>query len=218
MRHAQPAWIHNGVGVANPGLTPLGSRQARETARRLADDRPFDELLVSPMLRAAQTAEPLTEALDLDPVIVPGLAEITSPDWEGTPVEEVARIFREHRRRPLDDWWDGFPGGETFRQFHDRIATTTIDLLASRGVSPRREPQLWDLKADPGRIVVVAHGGTDAVALGFLLGLEPVPWEWERFASPHASISRVEAVPLAGGHIFALTSFAEVSHLSEVTR
>jgi probable phosphoglycerate mutase len=217
VRHAQPAWIAAGVGVANPGLTHLGTRQAQETAAALAGEEPYDELLISPMVRTAQTAEPIIEALGLEPVVIPGLAEITASDWEGTPAEEVARVFQEQRRRPLDDWWDGFPGGETFRQFHRRITETILEILADRGVVPASQPQLWNLRADPGRLLVVAHGGTDAVALGFLLGLEPVPWEWERFASPHASISRVRAISLADAHIFALTSFAEVQHLARVT-
>lgn len=217
MRHAQPAWVdRDGLGVANPGLTRLGVRQAKQVAERLGGEA-FDEILVSPMVRARQTAAPIADMIGLEPVVVSGLAEITAPDWEGTPVEEVARIFRERRRRPLDEWWDGFPGGESFRQFHDRVTRTILEVLAERRVFPHAQPQLWTLESDPGRLVIVAHGGTDAVALGSLLGLEPVPWEWERFVSPHASIARIKAVSLAGAHILALASFAEVDHVDEVT-
>ena len=53
--------------------------------------------------------------------------------------------------------------------------------------------------------------------MGHLLGLEPTPWEWERFRSPHASISRIESNGLAGAHILALAAFGDVAHLSEVT-
>jgi len=49
------------------------------------------------------------------------------------------------------------------------------------------------------------------------LGLDPIPWEWERFKSPHASISRIVATGLAGAHILTLTSFAEIGHLGDVT-
>jgi broad specificity phosphatase PhoE len=39
------------------------------------------------------------------------------------------------------------------------------------------------------RLLLVAHAGTNSVVLGHLLGLSPEPWEWERFASAHASIT-----------------------------
>ncbi len=79
---------------------------------------------------------------------------------------------------------------------------------------PRHEPHIWDVDQDPGRLIVVGHAGTNAVAIGYLLGLEPTPWEWERFVSPHASISRLRTKPLAGGHVFGLRSFGDVAHFA----
>lgn len=217
IRHAQPAWVADGLGVGNPGLTDLGRLQAVETAARLADDGDWDELLVSPLARAGETAAPIAEAIGLTPSFVDDLIEMITPDWEGTPIDQVYAIFQEQRHRPFEEWWEGLPGGESFSAFHDRVSGAMLTILNDRGVVGRPEPHLWDMPEDPGRILIVAHGGTDAVALGYLLGLDPMPWEWERFKSPHASISRIEATPLAGAHILTLTSFAEVNHLSEVT-
>jgi hypothetical protein len=45
------------------------------------------------------------------------------------------------------------------------------------------------------------------------LGLTPEPWEWERFASHHASLTLLRSVPIAGSSIFSLQSFSDVSHL-----
>ncbi|MBU1227469.1 MAG: histidine phosphatase family protein [Actinobacteria bacterium] len=217
IRHAQPAWVSNGRTVPNPGLTVLGHRQAAEAAARISGDGRYDELLVSPLLRAVETAAPIAEATGLTPQIVEGIAEITGDAWKDTPIEELHRIFEAERRRPMEEWWDGFTGGETFHHFHDRIARAMDQILADRGLLGRPEAHLWDIPQDPGRVLIVAHGGSDAVAIGHLLGLEPTPWEWERFRSPHASISRVASTPLAGASILALTSFADVAHLGEVT-
>lgn len=217
IRHAQPAWVANGRTVSNPGLTELGHRQAAEVAERISADGRFDELLVSPLVRARETADPIAAATGLTPQVVDAIAEITGDAWEDTPADELQRIFERERQRPFDEWWDGFTGGETFHHFHDRIAGAMDQILTERSLVNRPEPHLWDIPEDPGRILIVAHGGTDAVALGYLLGLEPTPWEWERFRSPHASISRIASTSLAGAHILALTSFAEVFHMEKVT-
>lgn len=212
VRHAQPAWIADGVGVIDPPLTEQGRRQAEAAAAYLAGEE-WNEMLVSPAVRARETAEPIAAATGLRPNVVADLTEIRMPDWSGTPAETVDRIFREARHRPPEEWWEGMPGGESFRDFHERITTTLFRLLGDRGVRPRREPHLWDIAESPGRILVVAHGGTNAVALGFLLGLDPTPWEWERFVSPHASVSRIHAKSLAGGCVMGMTSFGETGHL-----
>lgn len=217
VRHAQPAWFTGGLGVAEPGLTDTGHRQAEETAARLAAGPPWDELLISPLLRTRETAAPIARALGLEPTVVDGLAEISGTDFGGTPEEQVLRAFARERHRPYEEWWEGFPGGESFHDFHQRVTRTMLGILVDRGLQRRSLPHLWDMPSDPGRILIVAHGGTDAVALGWLLGLEPVPWEWERFRSAHASISRVAVTPLVGAHIMTMVSFGEVGHLSEVT-
>ena len=63
------------------------------------------------------------------------------------------------------------------------------------------------------RIVVVAHAGTNATALGHLLGIPPVPWEWERFVTFHASMSRVRAAGDQRRPPFSLSRLSDVDHL-----
>ena len=48
-------------------------------------------------------------------------------------------------------------------------------------------------------MIIVAHAGTNAVVLGHLLGLDPVPWEWERFRQPHTGVSRLKMMPISTG-------------------
>jgi len=213
IRHAQPAWAPEGRSVDNPDLTELGRRQADHVAEALRHLE-VDHLVVSPLRRARQTAEPIAAALGLDPVEHDWLAEITAPRFEGTPVEQVERVFAESRVRPVPELWDGIPGGESFTAFHQRVTTGMSDLLVRLGgAQPTDEPALWHLERTDARVVVVAHAGTNSVALGHLLGIPPVPWEWERFVSYHASVSTLEPVEVGGARAFSLHRFADVGHL-----
>ena len=213
VRHGQPGWDRDGRAVDDPDLTDLGCRQAELMADRLAQLR-VDEVLVSPLRRAQQTAAPLLERLGMEPVTLDWLAEISAPEWEGTPSEEVERIFRENRGRSVEELWDGLPGGESFRDFHQRITSGVDALLRERGASPATEfPPQWHLPDDERRVVVVAHAGTNATAIGWLLGVAPVPWEWERFALRHASASTLVPLAISGAHAYRLEGLSDVSHL-----
>jgi probable phosphoglycerate mutase len=220
VRHGQPDW-HPGQRMRNdPELTPLGHEQARLLATR--DWGGVDELWVSPLVRARQTAEPLAEALGLEPRVSPWLAEITNPPhWDGSPWDEVSELFATLSRRPVEEMWDGLPGGESFRQFHRRVTSGLEESLAELGACRLVDgrPHLWT-EPNPLRVVAVAHGGTNAVALGHLLGLEPTPWEWDRFDSPHASVARLGVKPIAHAVAFSLLRFGDVAHLraDQVTR
>lgn len=216
IRHGQPQWSVDGLSQPDPVLTPRGHDQARLAADRLrAAARPVTEILVSPAQRSQETAAPLVAATGLAPVTIDDLAELRMPDWDGQPEETVQRIFSEARNRPPEEWWEGISGGESFRAFHNRVTTALHKILADRGITPDAggRPHLWDHAGGDERIAIVAHAGTNAVALGFLLGVEPTPWEWERFILAHASFARIRAIPLAGAHVFSLRTFNDQEHL-----
>jgi len=215
IRHGQPQWAVDGLSQTDPALTELGHEQAKLAAVRIANDRkPAEELIVSPAIRAQQTAAPIAEATGLAPMTIDDLVEVKMPDWEGVTEEKVIEIFKESKDRSPDQWWEGLPGGESFRTFHNRVTTALDDLLAERGMTrDPRDPQLWQVDEDPGRIVIVAHGGTNSVCLTHLLGVPPAPWEWERLVLFHASIARVKLIPLAGAHVPSLRSFNDQDHI-----
>ncbi len=213
VRHAQPEWARESISQVDPGLTDLGLRQADRAARRLTGES-FDHVLVSTARRAQQTARPMRDHFEGTPFTDRfWLHEIQLPgSWADTPAEEVGRVLLEARDRPREEWWDGLPGGESFRDFHERVTTGLMQELAEYGV--RRKPDgLWEVDDDDLRLLMVAHAGTNSLVLGALLGLEPEPWEWERFASNHASITLLRTAAIAGGHIFGLQSFSDVEHL-----
>ena len=214
LRHAQPAWNRDEQAQVDPELTTLGHEQARLTAARL-DAEPFDRVLVSTAVRAGQTAAPLLAARpDLRAERRDWMHEIRMPgSWQGTPSEEIGRVLREARVRPRAQWWNGLPGGESFADFHARVTRGLEQELAAVGVTATAD-RLWQVADDAPRLLLIAHAGTNSVVLGSLLGLEPEPWEWERFASAHASLTVLRSVSIAGGHIFSLQRFSDVGHLT----
>jgi broad specificity phosphatase PhoE len=214
IRHAQPEWNRDGLSQVDPGLTSTGQEQAALTAKRLQEVR-FDELLVSTATRSQETAAPIREVhADAPTQDRAWLHEIRMPlSWEGTPAEEVDRAFAEARHRPREDWWEGMPGGESFRDFHARVTIGLDAELEEVGVTLDPELGLWEVPHDAPDLLMVAHAGTNSVILGRLLGLEPQPWEWERFASDHASVTVLRSTRIGGGHIFSLQTFSDVSHL-----
>lgn len=209
VRHAEPEWVKDGLSVDNPPLTDRGHEQARLLAPRLQAET-FDEIFVSPLVRAGQTLAPS----GLTAQTAHWLEEIRNPVWHGTPAEKAEAAYREDRARPSEERWMGLPGGEPVSEFVARIRENAGLFLAERGVEPAATSlPVWKI-AEPGRrLLFVAHAGTNAVIICSLLGLEPVPWEWDRFVINHGSISRLEAMPTGDGFSFGLTRLSDTEHL-----
>jgi probable phosphoglycerate mutase len=215
VRHAQPDWEPDGRAVDEPGLTVYGHRQAECAARCLAGDS-FDHFYVSPFRRALETAAPIAKALGMEPLQQSWLREMGLPSLEGQTSEQVQAYFEQAHARELDHWWDGLPGGESFRHFYERVSGGLEGLLAGvHGVRIHEDAghRLWRLDDAPARILIVAHEGTNAVLLSHLLGIEPVPWAPMRFSNSWAGITRIHSLEIAGGWLWSLESFNRVSHL-----
>lgn len=216
LRHGEPDWSpEGGPSVDDPGLTPYGHAQAEAAAHHLGV-RPIEAVYASTYRRSQQTAAPLAKALGVSVQTVPGLSEI-GVAVAGLAPDAVDRYFVEGARRPLHEHWNGWPGAEGFREFHERVSDALADVLGRHGMKPRREHDftLWDLEGPPPCIAIVAHGGTNAVALTRLLDVPPVPWEWLRFESELNSYSIVQgrAIGPEGGLVWSLQAFGVVEHL-----
>ncbi len=215
LRHGEPDWSPGGGGAVNdPGLTPYGAAQARAAAAAVAEHR-LDSIYVSSYRRAQETAAPLHAATGLEPIVTPSLAEIRI-HVDGLSQEKVDAYFVEASKRPLDQHWEGWPGGESFLDFHARITEGMTDVLAKHGIRPERKDEftVWHLPPERQSIAIVAHGGTNAVLLTYLLDVTPVPWEWMRFESELAAFSILQARPLGDGDfLWSLVNFNEIDPL-----
>jgi broad specificity phosphatase PhoE len=215
VRHGEPEWAPGGGPTVNdPGLTAFGAAQARAAAEALARE-PVDAIYVSPYLRAQQTADPLVAATGIEPTTIEAFAEY-GYDFEGMTQEQVDALFVAASRRPLPEHWEGLPGGESFHDFHARVSGGAARVLARHGIRPERRHDftVWHVEAKPPSIVVVAHGGTNAVLCAHLLDVRPLPWEWIRFESALGAYSVVHARPLGEeGCVWSLQNFNELDHL-----
>jgi len=220
LRHGEPDWAPgDGPSVADASLTDYGRAQAEAAAAGLAR-LGLDALYVSPLRRARETAEPVAKATGVTPEVVEGLAEIRLP-LAGLSQSEVDSYFRQATRRRLHEFWNGWPGGESFREFHARVTGTLAALLARHDVRPDREDDftVWSVPAQPQRIGIVAHGGTNAVAMTHLLDIAPVPWEWSRFEMELAAYAVLQSRAIGTcGFVWALQNFNEIDHLRAAGR
>ncbi len=214
IRHGQPEWIRDGLNVVDPPLTEQGHLQAQHVAEVLGGQQ-FDEVIVSPLRRARQTAAPLLAALGRPEVIEPFLEEIREPNWHGTPAELARTAYEEERSRSAEERWNGVQGGgEPPREFVERVRSGATEYWAGRGMYRAKQTlPIWHLDRPDHRVVIVAHSGTNGVLLCQLLGLDPVPWEWDRFVTMHASITRLSSFEMRDGHTFALDRLSDVEHI-----
>ena len=170
VRHGETAWsltdLH--TGRTDLGLTAHGEDQARALAPRLrAVD--FDQVLVSPRLRARQTCE--LAGLSARSRVEPDLAEWDYGDYEGQRSQEIRR---EHP--DWNVWRDGCPHGET-----PAAMAARVDRLLDR------------LGTTFGNVALFSHGQCGAALAARWIGL-PLS-AGQHFALHPASISILGHAP-----------------------
>lgn len=189
VRHALPRRVEGAVGGADPGLTPLGERQA---ARLVAALPEATALYTSPLARARATAAPFAAASGLDPVVLEGLREYDVDVPYYVPVHEMAQHSPEQWRRMRAGL---LPEHVDVPAFTARVAEALEGVVA----------------AHPGRetAVVVAHAGVINCWLAHLLGIaRPLA-----FPLDYAGITRV----LAGRDgLRAVRSVNEAAHVADL--
>jgi broad specificity phosphatase PhoE len=220
IRHAQPQWTTDeGVGASDPPLTEEGRRRATALGPTVGLQN-FDSVVVSPYRRSQETARCLfSHRPELAWRTEPWLKEIGLPDLSKQPVEQIEKFFGSFKTRPLSAWWDGIPGGESFKTFHSRVSQGLEGYLARLGIRRMRPDVEHDrhLFVIPPEVLgqrhlVISHLGTTGLILSELLHLELVPWVWESFALDWNGVVRLETVSIADGHLFCLRVFNESGH------
>lgn len=225
VRHAQPQWyvedLHQGN---NPPLSELGHEQSSLVADVLMQED-FDEIYVSPMVRARQTAAPLLERLGRAEVIAPWLQEISDPPWDGWHRSLVTKAYMAEEDLPMNERWKGLPGGENIASFQARINDGLEQFLLGYGLQETdHDLPTWTYlhgsaheRIGGPRVLCVAHGGTNGVITARLLGATRMPMEWDRFWFEHTTIVRFSLTPRSGELVFSLRGFS-ISHLPEGMR
>ncbi len=155
------------TGWGDPDLNEKGQEQARQAADQLASQFEIEQIYVSSLRRARQTAEPLARLTGHSPIVLDGLKELNFGEMEGMTIPEIKErlpeIFSAWRS---DDPDFGWPGGETRIAFHTRV-----------------DKALWQIiQAEAGvhkTVAVVGHGAALAGFVTEIMTGSPFLWrEW----------------------------------------
>ena len=190
IRHALPVRIEDGDGPADPELSDEGWRQAGALAAWLADEA-IEVMVVSPLRRAQETAEPLASLLELEVATVDGLAEFDRNAPWYIPIEELKAADDPRWHAMIAGDWDLDPD-----EFQRSVVEAVDGIIAD----------------NPGRTVAaVCHGGTINAYLSAVLGLDKLMF----FVPDYTSVSRIRA-SRSGPR--SLVSLNETAHLRFANR
>lgn len=173
-RHGETDWNAAGrvQGASDTDLNDKGRTQAEELGRRLAESgEKIDICYASLKRRAFETAEIVCRHLELEPIPVEDLREVSFGAWEGCTWPEIERQWaEEYEAYQVDRMKVGPPDGESLRDALERIL-----------------PALDAVAAGPGETaLVVCHSGVIRAVLGWQAG---VPFDNKalyRFNVPNA--------------------------------
>ena len=187
VRHGLPVRKENTDGPADPELSVDGHAQAALFAAYMMSED-VDAIYSSPLRRAVQTAEPLSSAIGIEPILVPGIAEWDQHANEYIPVEELKAA---NDPRWLEMAKGGFNSDEIPEDFHNRVLESIEDIINKH-------------RGDT--VVVTCHGGVINDYLSHILGIANSQFFYPNYTSIH----RIAAS--SSGHR-SILSINETSHL-----
>lgn len=149
VRHGQTVWnVENKIcGATDIELTELGHRQAIETGKKILEEGICaDEILYSPLVRAAETARHISEMTGIPARMEPRLIEQNFGRYETTARdgEEFAKAKEQFACR--------YDGGESMLHLAQRIYNLLDDIKA---------------EADNKTYMLVAHNGISRVVQSY---------------------------------------------------
>lgn len=124
-RHGQTVWnVENKIcGATDIELTEKGHAQARELGRRILDEGiRIDEIICSPLMRAADTAAHISEITGVPMRVEQRLIEQNFGKYEGTPRDG------EKFKRAKTCFVTDYDGGESMIRFCQRIYNLLDDI------------------------------------------------------------------------------------------
>jgi alpha-ribazole phosphatase/probable phosphoglycerate mutase len=172
IRHGEPVGGQRLRGAQDDPLSELGWQQMRTA---IADHRPWQSIIASPLKRCRFFADELASQHDIPLQIREQFREIGFGDWEGlTTAELMAREPQALKRYWRDPENHTPPNGEPLREFVARVHAAWEDLVEESTNQHR---------------LLVCHGGVIRAILVHVLGM-PTSRLWN-IDVPYANVSRI---------------------------
>ena len=149
VRHGQTIWNVEGkiCGATDIALTDLGHKQAIETGKKILEEQIHaDEILYSPLMRAADTAKHISEMTGIPARVEPRLKEQNFGKWESTP--RTGAEFRQAKQ----SFACSYEGGESMLRLAQRIYNLLDEIKA---------------QSDEKTYILVAHNGIARVVQSY---------------------------------------------------
>ena len=130
VRHGQTVWnVENKIcGATDIELTEYGHQQAVETVKKILEAGiQADEILYSPLVRAAETARHISEITGIPARVEPRLKEQNFGKWEST-----ARDGEEFKKAK-EDFCSRYEGGESMLHLAQRIYNLLDEIKEESG-------------------------------------------------------------------------------------
>ena len=158
IRHGETEWNAGEIfrGRADVSLNEKGVVQAKLLGEYLKNSR-LEAVYSSPLQRAVCTAERIVKPHSLDVRTEPALIDLDYGEWQGMPVAEVRKIYKnlyiKWKKSPEKV---KFPGGEDLEDVKNRTVAAVKKIV----------------KNHKGSLVLVSHRVVNKVLICSLLGLD----------------------------------------------
>ena len=149
VRHGQTVWnVENKIcGATDIELTELGHKQAIDTGKKIVEEGiKADEILYSPLIRAAETARHISEITEIPARMEPRLIEQNFGKWESTPRDGA------DFKKAKEFFACSHEGGESTLRLAQRIYNLLDDIKA---------------ESDSKTYILVAHNGIARVVQSY---------------------------------------------------
>ncbi len=181
------------------GLSTMGQRQAALVGKRFGD-MGLTRLYSSPLPRARETAQFISDACGLEVVELPWLVEVSYGVLEGQPQAQM------HKEYPgvYDAAWrqaNPVPGGEIPSDYYARARLGIAELEAEHSAD--------DV------VCCVTHGEFLSKLVDTLLGADE--WGFPRYMVNNTSVSYFVRYPSSGGAVWICRYIGDTGHLQGLT-
>jgi broad specificity phosphatase PhoE len=193
-RHGETDWNRDGrwQGHTDKPLNPVGLAQAAALGTYVAE-LDVDALYSSDLARARQTAAAIEQATGLAAVEDSDLREVDVGEWAGHNRAEAKARDPAWYQRWVDGAVEGYRGGETYVQLHERSVRAFRRVVAA---------------SDGRTAVIVCHGGNIRAIVSEIVGIGAD----ERWRVGNAANCSLTAIERDRGRL-RLVTFNETGHL-----